>query len=64
MDMTEPQQIKTKNESNTWQRRAIAHVTKDRHVKALDPTMLVAMKWMQTTLDAITVCAPTVHKIN
>ena len=45
-------------------RHAKAHVTKDRYIKAFDPAVLAAMKKMETTLDAINVCAPTVHHIN
>ncbi|HXY03481.1 MAG TPA: site-specific integrase [Terriglobales bacterium] len=45
-------------------RHAKAHVTKDRYIKAFDPAVIAAMKKMETTLDAINVCAPTVHHIN
>jgi hypothetical protein len=41
-----------------------AHVTKDRYIKAYDPAVLAAMKRMETTLDAMKLCAPTVHQIN
>jgi hypothetical protein len=44
--------------------RGKAHVTKDRYIKAFDPAVLAAMKRMETTLDAMKVCAPTVHQIN
>jgi hypothetical protein len=36
-------------------------VTKDRYIKAF---FLAAMKRMETTLDAMRACAPTVHQIN
>jgi hypothetical protein len=39
-------------------------VTKDRHTKDFDPAVLAAMKWMETTSDAMKICAPTVHQIN
>jgi hypothetical protein len=45
-------------------RHAKAHVTKDRHIKAFDPAVLAAMKRMETTLDAMKLCAPTVQQIN
>jgi integrase len=45
-------------------RHAKAHVTKDRYIKAFDPAVLAAMKRMETTLDAMKPCAPTVHQIN
>lgn len=45
-------------------RHAKAHVTKDRYIKAFDPAVLAAMKRMETTLDAMKLCAPTVHQIN
>lgn len=45
-------------------RHAKAHVTKDRYIKTFDPAVLAAMKKMETTLDAMNVCAPTVHHIN
>ena len=45
-------------------RHAKAHVTKDRYIKAFDPAVLVAMKKMEATLDAMNACAPTVHHIN
>ncbi len=45
-------------------RHAKAHVTKDRYIKAFDPAILAAMKGMETTLDAMKLCAPTVHQIN
>jgi len=45
-------------------RHAKAHVTKDRYIKAFDPAVIAAMKKMETTLDAINVCAPTAHHIN
>ena len=45
-------------------RHAKAHVTKDRYIKAFDPAVLAAMKKMETTLDAMKLCAPTVHQIN
>jgi len=45
-------------------RHAKAHVTKDRYIKAFDPAVLAAMKKMETTLDAMNACAPTVHHIN
>jgi hypothetical protein len=45
-------------------RHAKTHVTKDRYIKAFDPAVLAAMKRMETTLDAMKVCAPTVHQIN
>jgi integrase len=45
-------------------RHAKPHVTKDRYIKAFDPAALAAMKRMETTLDAMKVCAPTVHQIN
>ncbi len=32
--------------------------------KAFDPAVLAAMKKMETTLDAMNACAPTVHHIN
>jgi hypothetical protein len=44
-------------------RHAKAHVTKATS-KTFDPAVLAAMKWMETTLDAMKVCAPTVHQIN
>jgi hypothetical protein len=45
-------------------RHAKAHVTKERYIKAFDPAVLAAMKRMETTLDAMKLCAPTVHQIN
>ena len=42
-------------------RHAKAHVTKERYIKAFDPAVLAAMKRMETTLDAMKLCAPTVH---
>jgi hypothetical protein len=45
-------------------RHAKAHVTKDRYIKAFDPAVLAAMKKMETTLDTMNACAPTVHHIN
>lgn len=45
-------------------RHAKAHVTKERYIKAFDPAVLAAMKRMETTLDAMNSCAPTVHQIN
>jgi integrase len=45
-------------------RHAKAHVTKDRYIKAFDPAVLAAMKRMETTLDAMKLCAPIVHQIN
>ena len=45
-------------------RHAKPHVTRERYIKAFDPAVLAAMKKMETTLDAINVCAPTVHHIN
>jgi len=39
-------------------------VTKDRHIKAFDPAIRAAMKRMETTLDAMKLCAPTVRQIN
>ncbi len=45
-------------------RHAKAHVTKERYIKAFDPAVLAAMKKMETTLDAMKLCAPTVHQIN
>jgi integrase len=46
------------------QRHAKAHVTKDRYIEAFDSAVLAAMKRMETTLDAMKLCAPTVHQIN
>ncbi len=37
---------------------------KERYIKAFDPAVLAAMKRMETTLDAMNSCAPTVHQIN
>ncbi|HET8925574.1 MAG TPA: tyrosine-type recombinase/integrase [Candidatus Acidoferrum sp.] len=45
-------------------RHAKAHVTKDRHIKAFDPAVLAAMRKLETSLDAISQSAPTVHQIN
>ena len=45
-------------------RHAKSHVTKDRYIKAFDPAVLAAMKKMETTLDALAECAPTVHPMN
>jgi hypothetical protein len=45
-------------------RHAKAHVTKERYIKAFDPAVLAAMKRMETTLDAMKPCAPTVRQIN
>jgi integrase len=45
-------------------RHAKAHVTRDRYIKAFDPAVLAAMKRMEATLDAMKLCAPTVHQIN
>jgi integrase len=43
-------------------RHATAHVTKDRYIKDFDPVVLAAMKWMETTSDAMKIlctnCAP------
>jgi len=36
----------------------------ERYIKAFDPAVLAAMKRMETTLDAMKLCAPTVHQIN
>jgi len=33
-------------------------------ISDFDPAVIAAMKKMETTLDAINVCAPTVHHIN
>ena len=35
-----------------------AHVTKDRCIKAFELAVLAAMKRMETTLDAMKLCAP------
>jgi integrase len=45
-------------------RHAKSHVTKDRYIKAFDPAVLAAMKKLETTLDAASQSAPTVHQIN
>jgi|HubBroStandDraft_5_1064220.scaffolds.fasta_scaffold1467927_1 hypothetical protein len=39
-------------------RHAKAHVTKDRYIRAFDPAVLAAIKKMETSLDAMKLCAP------
>jgi hypothetical protein len=45
-------------------RAAIADRFSWRRIKTFDPAVLAAMKKMETALDAMNVCAPTVHHIH